>query len=161
MIRNLVGVLQKKNPIVKWEDDPSGLKDDWTLYYISLTSNDVYKVVHPFYKQLDEMECAHLHKCQRNGDSSASEYDHDPSASDEDNSVQRMRTTATPMRIMPPKILIQRMRTTATPTITMNLVDIPQAVLHSLMMMLVLMKIVCLVLTSTHSQFLIVIMNFQ
>jgi len=87
MIRNLV-VLQKKNPIVKWEDDPSGLKDDWTLYYRSLMSNDVYKVVHPFYKQLDEMECAHLQKRQRDGDSLASEYDHDPSSSDEDNSAK-------------------------------------------------------------------------
>ena len=87
MIRNLV-VIKKDNAIVKWDDEPSGLKDDWTLYYKSLTCQDVYNVLLPIYKQLDEMECAHLHKCQRDGDSSASEYDHDPSSSDEDNSAK-------------------------------------------------------------------------
>jgi hypothetical protein len=52
MIRNLV-VIKKDNAIVKWDNEPSGLKDDWTLYYKSLTCQDVYNVLLPIYKQLD------------------------------------------------------------------------------------------------------------
>ena len=59
-IRDLV-LIEHNNPIVKWVDEPSGLKDDWLLYYKPVTSDHVHKVVLPFYQQLDEMELSSVH----------------------------------------------------------------------------------------------------
>ncbi len=79
-------VLQKDNPIVKWDDEPSGLKDDWTLYYKSVTCQDVHTVALPIYKQLDEMEYDLLfHRHQNNDSSSTSKGDDVRSSDDESN----------------------------------------------------------------------------
>ena len=88
MIRNLV-VIKKDNVIVKWDDKPSGLKDDWTLYYKSLTCQDVYNVFLPIYKQLDEMELESLnHPPQYHESSSASEDKDDASDADDESKVE-------------------------------------------------------------------------
>jgi len=87
MIRNLV-VIKKDNAIVKWDDEPSGLKDDWTLYYKSLTCQDVYNVLLPIYKQLDEMERDSLNlPPQYHESSSASEDKDDASDADDESKV--------------------------------------------------------------------------
>ena len=74
-IRNLV-VINDTNPVVKWEDDPSGLKDDWKLYYKPVTSQHVYNVVHPVYQQCDDMEIFSLY----HNPSTSSESDNDNSS---------------------------------------------------------------------------------
>ncbi len=87
MIRNLV-VIKKDNAIVKWDDEPSGLKDDWTLYYKSVTCQDVYNVLLPIYKQLDEMERDSLNlPPQYHESSSASEDKDDASDADDESKV--------------------------------------------------------------------------
>jgi hypothetical protein len=73
-------VVQKDNPIVKWDDEPSGLKDDWTLYYKSVTCQDVHTVALPIYKQLDEMEYDLLFPPHQNNESSSNDA---PSSDDE------------------------------------------------------------------------------
>jgi hypothetical protein len=58
-IRNLV-VINHNNPVVKWEDEPSGLKDDWSLYYKPVTSQHVHKVVLPVYHPI-QLSSANIH----------------------------------------------------------------------------------------------------
>ena len=86
MIRNLV-VIKKDNAIVKWDDEPSGLKDDWTLYYKSLTCQDVYNVLLPIYKQLDEMERDSLNLPHQYHESSSASEDKDDASDADDESA--------------------------------------------------------------------------